>query len=350
MWGGLLFIKTAWNNLLKNKHLQHTGTHRKHPYQPDQQRRGQLSRRTPLLPTPQFDAYIARDDSSRQRDASSSQRDTSSSPRDASSSQRDDSSSQRDASSSQRDAQHDHEKPRKYHTQHLVESVTLAGREGQALGYNTAPRMWKPGVSCPECHQPNDHDFRHCQMCKYTRKPCPPPRKHIEIDKATIDKWLEEMNKMSKNTNYGKKKTAMENELVDFLGNLSTRKDLTTASPKDVCAFLVWKDKGGKTIVHKMNCKNFGNKRKAECGCPRRLAAGTVDSIIGQLRSTFGFATSGRGGDWNDAICTGNPAAAPLVRQYLKVMKAEQANAMIQPTQAQPVFFDTLTAVCKHIT
>ncbi|KAI8493182.1 hypothetical protein Bbelb_291860 [Branchiostoma belcheri] len=37
------------------------------------------------------------------------------------------------------------------------------------------------------------------------------------------------------------------------------------------------------------------------------------------------------------------------VRQYLIEVKAEQANAMIQHTQTQPVFVEKLTAVCKHI-
>ncbi|XP_019620334.1 PREDICTED: uncharacterized protein LOC109466909 [Branchiostoma belcheri] len=209
------------------------------------------------------------------------------------------------------------------------------------------PRQWTPSVACPECHHPNDHNFRRCQMCGYVRKPFPPPRKNINVDEEKIQARLDEIHKLAVNTDYGKKKVALENELTDFLGNISPPKDLTTASPKDICSFLVWKDKGGKTVVHHKNCKNFGKKRLAECGCPQRLAAGTVDSVIGQLRSIFD--KSGRGGDWNEAICTGNPAAAPRVREYLRVTKAEQANALIQPKQAQPVFHYKLEAVCKHI-
>ncbi|KAI8511797.1 hypothetical protein Bbelb_108970 [Branchiostoma belcheri] len=209
------------------------------------------------------------------------------------------------------------------------------------------PRQWKPAAACPECHHLNDHDFRQCQMCAYQRRPFPPPRRSIDIDEEKIKRRLDEVNNMAKNTDYGKKKAALENELVDFLGNIYPPKDLVTASPKDVCAFLVWKDKGGKTTVHNKNCKNYGNKKATGCGCPRRLAAGTVDSLIGQLRSIF--ANSGRGGDWNDAIGTGNPAAAPKVREYLRVTKAEQADALVQPTQAQPVFFEKLSTICGHI-
>ncbi|XP_019627740.1 PREDICTED: uncharacterized protein LOC109472411 [Branchiostoma belcheri] len=209
------------------------------------------------------------------------------------------------------------------------------------------PRQWKPAAACPECHHPNDHDFRQCQMCAYQRRPFPPPRRSMDIDEEKIKRRLDEVNNMAKNTDYGKKKAALENELVDFLGNIYPPKDLVTASPKDVCAFLVWKDKGGKTTVRNKNCKNYGNKKATGCGCPRRLAAGTVDSLIGQLRSIF--ANSGRGGDWNDAIGTGNPAAAPKVREYLRVTKAEQADALVQPTQAQPVFFEKLSTICGHI-
>ncbi|CAH1232991.1 Hypp551 [Branchiostoma lanceolatum] len=204
------------------------------------------------------------------------------------------------------------------------------------------PRQWTPSVACPDCHRPNDHNFRRCQMCGYVRQPFPPPRKRLDVDEEKIQKRLEDIHQLSTSIKYGKKKAALENELKNFLGNRKHPKDLATASPKDVCAFLVWKDEGGKTVVHKNGCKNFGKKWKSECGCPQRLAAGTVDSVIGQLRSIF--AKSGRGGDWNDAICTGNPAAAPMVQQYLRVTKAEQANALIQPTQAQPVFHHKLAS------
>ncbi|XP_035680832.1 uncharacterized protein LOC118418849 [Branchiostoma floridae] len=209
------------------------------------------------------------------------------------------------------------------------------------------PRQWTPSVACPECHRPNDHDFRLCQMCGYERQPFPPPREKLDVDDDKIQARLEEINKLAVSSDYGKKKAALENELRNFLGNRSPPKDLTTASPKDVCSFLVWKDEGGKTIVHKTGGKNFGEKRKSGCGCPKRLAAGTVDSVIGQLRSIF--TKSGRGGEWNDAICAGNPAVAPRVAEYLRITKAEQANALIQPTQAQPVFHDKLEALCTHI-
>ncbi|XP_019632016.1 PREDICTED: uncharacterized protein LOC109475696 [Branchiostoma belcheri] len=213
----------------------------------------------------------------------------------------------------------------------------------------TIPRQWtaSPSVACPECHHPNDKNFRQCQMCAYQRKPFKHPQKTLLIDEVKIKERLDEVKNIATSSDYGRKKVAMEQELSDFLGNISPPKDLITASPKNVCAFLVWKDKGGKTVVHATDCKNFGNKRKTDCGCPRRLAAGTVDAMIGQLRAIFN--NRGRGGEWNDTICTGNPAAAPMVKQYLKVVKEEQANAMVQPTQAQPVFFNKLERVCRHI-
>jgi len=184
-------------------------------------------------------------------------------------------------------------------------------------------------------------------MCGYERQPFPPPREKLNVDENRIQTRLEEINKLAANSDYGKKKAALESELKNFLGSRSPPKDLTTASPKDICSFLVWKDEGGKTVVHRTGCKNFGKKRKSGCGCPQRLAAGTVDSLIGQLRAIF--IKSGRGGEWNEAICTGNPAAAPMLREYLRITKAEQANALIQPTQAQPVFHNKLEALCTHI-
>lgn len=51
--------------------------------------------------------------------------------------------------------------------------------------------------------------------------------------------------------------------------------------------FLVWKDSGGKTQIHIDGCPQRGVKGCFPCGCPFRLAAGTVDSLIGKLRAIF---------------------------------------------------------------
>ena len=64
-------------------------------------------------------------------------------------------------------------------------------------------------------------------------------------------------------------------------------KDVFTASPVDVVDFLVWNDQFGKTTVHQDACPLFGRKKESSCECPRRLAYGTLDSLIGKLRAIF---------------------------------------------------------------
>ena len=60
-----------------------------------------------------------------------------------------------------------------------------------------------------------------------------------------------------------------------------------------------------------------------------RLAAGSVDSLIGKLRSIF--KEYERVGDWDERLGLGNPATARLVHRYLKFVKEEQAAAGLSP-------------------
>lgn len=87
-------------------------------------------------------------------------------------------------------------------------------------------------------------------------------------------------------SSYEKKKSGLEKELDAFL-RVNCQYGLYDASPRDVCRFLVWKDKGGKTPVHELSCKAIGSPGNKSCSCPKRLAAGTVRSLIGQMRAIF---------------------------------------------------------------
>ena len=122
------------------------------------------------------------------------------------------------------------------------------------------------------------------------------------------------------------------------------------ATAKDVVRFLAWKDKSGRTKVHSPQCRYFSfstGSRQTVCKCPTRLAAGSVDSLIGKLRAIF--ATAGRGNSWNDVLGVGNPAAHTDVKKYLKAIQEEQAQARVTPKQAVPLFFEKLHALCKHL-
>ena len=51
----------------------------------------------------------------------------------------------------------------------------------------------------------------------------------------------------------------------------------------------------------------LGLRAKQTCNCPTRLSAGTVNSVIGKLRSNFNGL--GRSRDWDDRFGFGNPAS-----------------------------------------
>ncbi|KAI8490250.1 hypothetical protein Bbelb_319880 [Branchiostoma belcheri] len=89
-------------------------------------------------------------------------------------------------------------------------------------------------------------------------------------------------------------------------------------------------DEQGKTKVHVEGC----NRDEGNCACPSRLAFKTVDSYVGKLRAIFN--DRGRGGEWDERLGIGNPAA-------------EQLSQGTTPRQAKPVFLDKIIKVCKHI-
>ena len=84
--------------------------------------------------------------------------------------------------------------------------------------------------------------------------------------------------------------------------------------------------------VHVPQCPLFGSHSKTLCKCPTRLAAGTVDNIIGKLRAIF--TSTGRKGPWNSLFGSGNPACVKSVKEYLHFITKEQAAVHVSPKQA----------------
>ena len=111
--------------------------------------------------------------------------------------------------------------------------------------------------------------------------------------------------------------------------SLSSPKSIATALPADVVAFLVWKDRGRGTRVHQPD-----GQRQAPCQCPLRLVHGTVDSLIGKLRSIF--VEDGRGAEWQPLMGIGNLAADRSVKQYLANVREKQLKAKVVSRQEEP--------------
>ena len=114
--------------------------------------------------------------------------------------------------------------------------------------------------------------------------------------------------------------------MAGFLWRISTPKSLVSALPSDIVAFLIWKDKGGKTRVHGSEC--LSRARGGSCDCPKRLAFGAVDALIGKLRAIF--AAHNRSTEWQPLLgVAGNPAAGRVVKNYLAAVREEQLKARV---------------------
>ena len=198
------------------------------------------------------------------------------------------------------------------------------------------------------CNHANDSDFRFRQLCEYQRKYIRTVvSRSLTINLEQIDRRLNQLQNFDKATSYSKQKDALQKELETFLAGLPGRVTLATVTPRDLCRFLIFKDAHGKTQVHHDGCSFLGQRRIQSCGCPVRLSYKTVDSYIGKLLSIFH--ASGRDGEWDKRLGLGNPAADKSLKDYLRLVTAEQLQARVTPKQATPFFVDKLTQLSVHL-
>ena len=198
------------------------------------------------------------------------------------------------------------------------------------------------------CNHANDSDFRFCQLCGYQRKYIRTVvSRSLTIYLEQTDRRLNQLQNFDKATSYSKQKDALQKELETFLAGLPGRVTLATVTSRDLWRFLIFKDAHGKTQVHHHGCSCLGQRRIQSCGCPVRLSYKTVDSYIGKLRSIFH--ASGRDGEWDKRLGLGNPAADKSLKDYLRLVTAEQLQARVTPKQATPFFVDKLTQLSVHL-
>lgn len=169
----------------------------------------------------------------------------------------------------------------------------------------------------------------------------------IDVDLENIDQRLQQLMNFDRATSYAKQKDSLKKEFKTFLGSLPGYVTLATVTPRDICRFLVFKDKNGKTQVHRNGCKYIGQKGIYVCGCPVHLSYKTVDSYIGKLRAILH--SIGRDGEWDKRLGLGNPASDKSVKDLLRLITAEQLQARVTPKQAAPFFIDKLTQLCLHL-
>ena len=183
-------------------------------------------------------------------------------------------------------------------------------------------------------------------MRRFVRDHAQSPAKKCKIDEGNIAERLQQLSQQRSSSRYAKQKSALELELGQLLASLTTPKSLSSALPADIKAFLVWKDRGGKTKVHQSACPAV-SQTGMSCACPKRLAFGTVDSLIGKLRAIF--VEHGRGSEWHSLLGVGNPAACRSVKTYLADVREEQLRATITPRQAEPIILSDLRVISGYL-
>lgn len=83
------------------------------------------------------------------------------------------------------------------------------------------------------------------------------------------------------------------------------------------------------------------------CVYPKRLAFGSIDSLIGKFRVIF--AENGRGSEWHSMLDVVNPAACRLVKAYLTYVREEPFGARITPRQVEPIILGNLAVISNYI-
>jgi hypothetical protein len=145
----------------------------------------------------------------------------------------------------------------------------------------------------------------------------------------------QELRAQAASTDYSKSKCSTWLRFIRYLKTLPGCPSPDYCTPDDVENFLIASDVDGRTVVHARTCF-----RHASCTCPTRLAAGTVDSMIGRLRSAF-LDIHRVGPD--------NPAGSRQVKQYLGRIRKEQLAGGIAPRQARPLFSFKLRKVLLRL-
>ena len=143
----------------------------------------------------------------------------------------------------------------------------------------------------------------------------------VEIDSKRISDRMAHLQHYRSEKPYQRQKSAMQKQLESFLWSSPNKKTLSSASPNDIVSFPFWRDKFGKTKLHRNSCqsKNELGGSILLCSCPKVLAAGKIDNNIGKLRALF--KEHGRGVTWNDDLNVGNPAAHRSVKEYHPLFK-----------------------------
>ena len=209
-------------------------------------------------------------------------------------------------------------------------------------------KLFSLSVRCPICGYTIDSDFRFCQRCGYKRKILNNKGSTpLNVDLDAIDDRPRPLAFFDEATGYSKQKDSPRRELENLLSSLPGSITASTVTPRDISRILVYKDKNGKTQVHRNGCPQLENRGTFDCAYPLRLSYKTVDSYIGKLRAMSH--AIGRDGEWGRRLGLGKPAADKSVKDYLRFVAAEQLQARVTPKQASSFFVDKLAQFSDYM-
>ena len=101
------------------------------------------------------------------------------------------------------------------------------------------------------------------------------------MDEGAIQERFKEFQSVMCSNPYQRQESALEQQLSQFLGALSPPRTVISCTANDIVKFLIPKDKSGRTEVHSSSYP------RASRTCPKRLEAGSADSLMGCLRAIF---------------------------------------------------------------
>ena len=135
----------------------------------------------------------------------------------------------------------------------------------------------------------NENDFNFCQRCGFPNEVLAVDGSRVRLDicLAAVNRRLKHLQRQKSGKSFERQKSALPKLLSSFLLSLPVAKTLALESSSDILKFLIWEDKFGKTVVHDITCPELCQRQRRTCLCPKRLAAGTLDSLVGKIRAIF---------------------------------------------------------------
>ena len=152
-------------------------------------------------------------------------------------------------------------------TSRYVSVKTLQRLVGKCISFSLAVRLFTREMSAAisMCMRPskpitvqvalrdeitlwrNEQDFKFCQHCGYNRKILTAFNvDNTDINLESIDRRLRQLMDLDRATRYAKQEDSLRKEFETFLASLPGHITLATVTPRDICRFLVFKDKNGK--------------------------------------------------------------------------------------------------------